>query len=134
MHDDAKANDPLLRAIGELREHLDRLIDEQRAILGGTVGDGPTAPASIARADAVPEPPAAAAVAATELAPKPRRTASAAAPERAAGPPRPEPEAAPDGRASDDSRLRLDALAKHLDRKMRQASTPAADPPGRPSA
>jgi hypothetical protein len=128
MHDDAKANDPLLQAIGELRQHLDRLIDEQRAILYGADGDGPASPMPAAPADPGPEAPAAA-----EFAPKPRRM-PAAAPERGAEPPRTEPEPAPDGRAPDDPRMRLDALAKHLDRKMRQASTPAADPPARPPA
>jgi hypothetical protein len=133
MHDDAKANDPLLQAIAELREDLDRLIDEQGAIPAGAVADGSSPPSPTVRADAGAEPPVATA-SAPEPAPRRRRAEAGAAPERASEPPRPEPEPAADGRAPDDSWLRLDALAKHLDRKMRQASTPAADPPGRPSA
>jgi hypothetical protein len=137
MHDDTTVDDPLLQAISELRDELDRLIDEQRAILSKSDGEGPVAAAPVVRTETVVEPAAPSRAAAAESAPRPRKPAAIVAQERAPGPTRPDvvsvAEAAPDSRLSDDPKLRLDALAKHFDRKMRQACAPAGETSGRSS-
>jgi hypothetical protein len=128
--DDYERKDPLLSAIAELRDQVDRLIDEQKAALGGLLGG--------LEEDAAVEPSAAAAApAAAETAPKARRPSAATIFERldepSPTPPRPVATPAaepPPASRSDDPRERLDALAKHLGRKLRQVQVagPNGDP------
>jgi hypothetical protein len=155
-HDEPGIRDPLLRAIAELRDQLDRLIDEQQAALEGFVSGlvGETSSTVDRPAFAAEEPSIAVTskyqepasrsfeenrvppLRVSDPAPRARRPAAFEVPESidgpSAGPPGPpattpfEPAA---GARSDDPRERLDALAKHLDRKLRRAGGPPAGPP-----
>ena len=126
--------DSLLRAIAELREQVDRLIEEQKAAVTGYLArladETNAAERAVAPADPVAE--ASTGRPSTDAFSKAKRPA---APERlpnATPPPPPRAavavangEGTANGRA-DDPRERLDALAKHLDRKLRQAANGAA--------
>src|SRR3954462_14902891 len=96
MTSDAEVGDPLLRAIAELRIDLKILIDEQVALVKERVEE-PSAPRGLRVAPAQPLPAAEARDEAAEAAAKAR---------------------------SLDPRQRLDALAKHLDHRLRQANSP----------
>jgi hypothetical protein len=138
--------DPLLRAIAELREQVDRAIDEQKSALGGFLAgleedvraSNQPQPAAIPIASSVhAEPPA---VAVTVVTPSPsepsakgRRPAATPTFDRVdpASPTPPRPGVA--NGPSDNPRERLDALAKHLDRKLRQANGSAGEPAAKAS-
>lgn len=142
VHDDHEVNDPLLRAIAELRGQVDRLIDEQKASVGGILSYLEEDPGVVERPAALAVEPATVLhpPAPAELAPKARRAGAPVVFDRldepSPTPPRPvstaPPEPAPASR-SEDPRERLDALAKHLDRKLRQAAAPNGDPAARPA-
>ena len=147
IQDDRRVRDPLLRAIGELRDQVERLIDDQKAAVLGFAGAFEPEPVAADRGVALAaEPVASPQFLAPEpvLAPAPKSKRPPAplsfdrVDEPSSVPPRPSSapatpaEPAPGGRA-EDPRERLDALAKHLDRKLRQAGGPAAEPSGRPA-
>jgi hypothetical protein len=140
--DEARTRDPLLRLISELRDQVDRLIDEQKgmiAALAVSLEDERERGVPELAAEPVVAPPLTVTATATvpEPAPRSRRPAPPAAFERldeaSPTPPRPvstsPAEPAPAAVRSDDPRERLDALARHLDRKLKQpgGSAPAAD-------
>jgi hypothetical protein len=93
MAGDLEDDDPLLRAIAELRTEVNQLIDEQVSYVKDRVEEQP-----------VHRP--------FRLAPVSTAT---------------EPSAEPAKVRTLDPRERLDALAKHLDHRLRQASLPAAE-------
>lgn len=141
-HEEPEARDSLFRAIADLRGELDRLIDEQKAAIGGAQWAPDEAATAPERAPSGASEPAAplAAQAPPDAAARPRRPNAPAVFDRlddpSPTPPRPAstavPETPPPSRP-EDPRERLDALAKHLDRKLRQASAPNVDPPARPA-
>lgn len=149
IHDESGIKDPLLRAIAEMRDQVDRLIEEQKAAFGGYLSsfvEEPSAPERpLAGAPSTHSEPPLATVAPPllpEPAPRTRKVAQPSAfdrvddpsptPPRPASPPAVEtPVPAAAGRP-DDPRERLDALAKHLDRKLKQAGGSPADSSVRP--
>lgn len=155
IHNVPGSSDPLLRAIAELRDQIDRLIDEQQVALEGFASglDGDRSavnrPALAVEASSQALPPTlqilapgdfednrVPALRVSEPAPRQRRQAdleisntvddrSAVPPGSTAEVPR-EPGA---GIRSDDPRERLDALVKHFDRRLRRSGSPPAGPP-----
>lgn len=137
--DEARARDPLLRLISELRDQVDRLIDEQKGMIAALAVSGedererereraaPELPALASEPAAVPS------LAVAEPPPRPRRSPPPVAFDRidepSPTPPRPastpSAEPAPATARPEDPRERLDALAKHLDRKLKQPGGPA---------
>lgn len=116
----------LLWAIAEFRDDLDRLFDEHKAlVLGRSAEATPAAPAAppvkaepfptaADPAPAEPPPPA------PRPAATPRTRATAAAAPAAAPTPTTAADATPRPAREDDPRQRLDALAKLLDRRLKQ--------------
>lgn len=149
----SEKEDALLRAISELRAVADRLIDEQIArvnalpdepALGAGVGSNGSAPVLPATAEAGPR---VTTVAQVKTAPRltnvgvrpqalvasaPRSAADpATAPAARVAPAQPvvaeTPRRTTFALPEDDSKLRLDALAKHLDDRMRRSRDAAAE-------
>lgn len=108
MPGDAEGHDPMLLAIAELRIDVNRLIDEQVARVKGRAGE--STPPRPARLSPIAIPIAGPAPVLNDT----------AAPDEAAG-----------GRTLD-PRQRLDALAKHLDHRLRQGNGPSNERTGRP--
>src|SRR5262249_6528510 len=143
---------PLLLAIDEMREVVNRLIDEQKALLHGrdagaavhgpAAGPSPADPGPMASPTVLPVPAPAPVVAARAavtggLTPRPRRAAAPSLKDApaAAAIPAPAPTAAADGGAAADApgvarngdpRRRLDALARLLDQRVKQSAGTAA--------
>lgn len=152
MHHEPGNSDPLLRAIAELREQFDRLIDEQQRALETWASELEAEQIVVARPAVTEEPtpaplpPTQESVAirdpeAERLAP--RRVAEPAPRTRRPTPTVPSPTADPtvaspdvapaatresrSGARSDDPRERLSALAKHFDRKLRRSGSPPGE-------
>jgi hypothetical protein len=104
MASDPEVNDPLLRAIAELRSDVNLLIDEQLAYVKDRLEDLVTSRALRAAPVAV------------------QVAVPVAVPVAVASVPEP-PEETSRARTLD-PRQRLDALAKHLDHRLRQANVP----------
>jgi hypothetical protein len=139
--DGFEIQDPLLRAIADLREQVDRLIDEQKGVVGAALAAQEEEPPVVERLPPAPGPETLGTTAAAAPVSRARKPSTPAAFDRvddpSPTPPRPvstaqEPAPPPPAR-SDDPRERLDALAKHLDRKLRQAGGPPAETPPKPS-
>lgn len=131
--------DPVMEAIADFRETLNRLIDEQMMALTSrslgaevesqraVVAEVTYTPNVIATATAEPAPP-------RNPEPKPRRQAPSTANLTPATPPtepvREPPTAVDEESAPSSSRQRLDALARLLDKRAKQAGTtlPSTDP------
>jgi hypothetical protein len=121
----------LLWALAEFREDLVRLIDEQLALAANRAVE----PAAAVEPLAPPAP--------KPLAPTPTLTPPAAEPEpapvraapvtprprpREVSPPAPAPAEPAAAARGDDPRQRLDALAKLLDRRLKQTAAPTGEP------
>jgi hypothetical protein len=100
MNNITDSSDPLLQAIAEFDGAVDRLIDEQIALLNSTGSEF-----VVSSAD--------------EPAVRLRRYAQASKDENPAGP-APTLGAPPTARADDGPKQRLDALARHLDDRLRR--------------
>jgi hypothetical protein len=108
-----QGGDPLLRAISDLRDEVNRLIDDQVARLGALESTAAEAPAAPVRAAmTVDRPGPVAPTPPKSEAPAKRTPRPATAPEA--------PPQAPSSGTNDDPLQRLDALAKHLDGRLRR--------------
>ncbi|WP_406694944.1 hypothetical protein V5E97_28270 [Singulisphaera sp. Ch08] len=161
IHNEPGSGDPLLRAIAELRDQIDRLIDEQQVALEGFAsgldGDWGAVDRSVLAAEEASD-----ALLSTHQVSAPRVVVENHVPAVRASEPTPkwerlarpevsnpvdEPSAmsstsSPISAAprepgaevrSDDPKERLDALVKHFDRMLRRSGTPPAGASGPPS-
>ncbi|AGA27693.1 hypothetical protein [Singulisphaera acidiphila] len=143
-HNKLGSSDPLLRAVAELRDQIDRLIDEQQVALDGFAsgldGDRNMADRSalaveeastpLLRSLQVSAPKNVEGNRVAEPAPKPRRlvvpeASSNPADEAHGSVSSVAHEPAADAR-SDDPRERLDALIKHFDQKLKRSGGPSS--------
>jgi hypothetical protein len=108
------ADDPLLQAIDELREELDRLFNEQRSRLGLHEGQGLAAQASAGAVARTAPPFAASHGGWIESNGRVSALASSVNP-------------SPSSDDEADPRNRLDALARHLDDRLRRRREPGPD-------
>ena len=115
---DACANDPLVMAIGQTRELVNRGIDALLAHVEGREADEPVPAARVKPPTPVQaDPPAPQSEAAADPPPKrqaPRPTRPAAE--------EPAPPESPTSTRPEDTRLRLDALAKRLDERLKHSA------------
>jgi hypothetical protein len=137
MHDQFEAGDPILLALADFREEFERLVAEQRVLVNdlgreasGLDRPGATAVSTERRIER----------SGAGVAPEPRdlgwswgnSTDRVVDREPCAAPPTPSRSAPGQSEStSADPRQRLDALARHLDRKVRRASSSGAARPQR---
>jgi hypothetical protein len=122
---------PLLGAIAELRDHIYRVFEEQKALLPSRDAEATPGPVSAPAPRVVPGPPQPVAITPEVESASPVRATSARSVEPTVPVPAPAESVQPNqadagsgGGRAEDPRQRLDALAKLLDKRLKPAPVP----------